>query len=144
MKVTVRPPVASAIERIAGLMQFAVLPPLIARELLTLVADTGAISHATLTVTDKYGQRKTRATFPSSGSTSAIDADPSAVRIALGSHDGCLHEIVALPLPSASARATVLSIEHLVEAAFAVASFDNYSVNKRLGGRTKHQNNSWA
>jgi len=120
---TVRLPVASAIERIAGLMQFAVLPPLIARELLTLVADTGAISQATLTVTDKYGQRKTRATFPNSGSTSAIDANPGAVRIALGSHDGCLHEIVALPLPSASARATVLSIEHLVEAAFAVASF---------------------
>ncbi|HMF87887.1 MAG TPA: sigma-54 dependent transcriptional regulator, partial [Gemmatimonadaceae bacterium] len=118
-----RLPVASAVERIASLMQFAVLPPLIARELLTLVADTGAISHATLTVTDKYGQQKTRATFPDSGSTSAIDANPSAVRIALGSHDDCLLEIVALPLPTASARATLLSIEHLVEAAFAVASF---------------------
>ena len=38
---TVRLPVASAIASIAGLMQFAVLPPLIARELLTLVADMG-------------------------------------------------------------------------------------------------------
>jgi two-component system response regulator AtoC len=116
-----RPPAASLAERIATLVELAPYPPLLASDTLTLIADAGAVQHAAIIATAADGSRELITTWSAPGSPAAVDDHPDAVRIAIGTHRERHYIIAAIPHPSASARATLLSIERLVHAALTMA-----------------------
>ena len=112
--------VSSLTERLVATIEFAVFPPLLARELFSLVVDTQATARAAVVMTQDGQRRELFATVDASGLL-AIDAHPEAVRIHLGSHHRCSYEVVAWPLPNSAARTTILAIQRLARSALAVA-----------------------
>ena len=116
-----RPPAAPLAERLATLVELAAHPPLLAAETLTLIADTGAVFHATIIETFPDGRRELATAYSAPGSPAAVDDHPDAVRIALGAHRDRQYSIAVLPQPTASARATLLAVERLVHTAITLA-----------------------
>ena len=116
-----RPSAAAFTERLATLLELGAHPVLLATETLSLIGDTGTVSHAAVVAQHPDGRRELITTYSAPASPSAIDDDPHAVRIPTGTHRDRQFWIVAIPHPTASARATLLSIEQLVHAALTVA-----------------------
>ncbi|MDO8679346.1 MAG: sigma-54 dependent transcriptional regulator [Acidobacteriota bacterium] len=116
-----RPPAASMAERIAALVDLAAHPQLLATETLSLIADTDAVLQATIVETRPDGSRAELASLSASGPGLEIAAHPDAVRINIGHHRDRDYVIIAVPRPSATARATLLAVEHLVQTSLALA-----------------------
>ena len=116
-----RPSAAALTERLATLLELGAHPVLLATETLALIGDTGTVIHAAVVAQHPDGRRELITTYSAPASPSAIDDDPHAVRIPIGTHRDRQYWIVALPHPTASARATLLSVEQLVHAALTVA-----------------------
>ena len=116
-----RPSAAPFSERVATLLELGAHPLLLATETLSLIGDTGAVVHAA--VVEKYpdGRRELITAYSAPAAPSALDDDPHAVRIVVGAYRDREYEIVAIPHPTASARATLLSVEQLVHAALTIA-----------------------
>jgi DNA-binding NtrC family response regulator/tetratricopeptide (TPR) repeat protein len=114
-----RPPSAAITERIAGLVDLAGHPRLLATETLSLIADNDTVLHATIVETQPDGTRTTLAEWPASPPLE-IDSPPETVRIALGQHRDREYEILAVPKDSAAARATLLAVERLVHTSLAL------------------------
>lgn len=104
-----RPPAAALTERIAALVDLAAHPPLLGAETLSLIADTRAALHARIVESGPDGNGEHTV------------ADPGLISLPLGLHHDRHFSIVAKPLPTASARATLLAIERLVHTALALA-----------------------
>ena len=116
-----RPPAASLTERIAALVDLAVHPPLLATETLSLIADTDAVLEAAILETRPDGSRAELASLSEPGSGPGIEAHPDAVRINIGHHRDRDYVIIAVPRPTATARGTLLAVEHLVHTSLALA-----------------------
>ena len=116
-----RPPAAPFSERLAALIDFAAHPPLLATETLSLIADTGAALHARIVETASDGTREIRAGVAATDAPSVSADDGEAISMALGSYRERQFSIIARPRPSASARATLLAVERLVQTALALA-----------------------
>ena len=113
---------ASLVERVAALIEIGSHASLLADEILSLATDSGALMYGAVTRADERGNRELVKEFSAPGSpSSAVDEHPNAVRIPLGSHRSHHYELVALSLPNAAARSTVLSIQRLVTSALALA-----------------------
>jgi len=116
-----RPPAAALTERIAALVDLAAHPPLLAAESLSLIADTDAALHARIVATSPDGSHEVRAAVVAANAPAWRDDHPDTIVLALGSHrDRQLH-LLALPRPTATARATLLAVERLVQTALALA-----------------------
>ena len=116
-----RPSAAPFSERLATLLELGAHPLLLATETLSLIGDTGAVVHAA--VVEKYpdGRRELITAYSAPAAPSALDDDPHAVRIMIGAYRDREYLIAAIPHPTASARATLLSVEQLVHAALTIA-----------------------
>ena len=77
--------------------------------------------HAAIVEARPDGTRERLAAFAAPGSTSEIEAHHDAVRIVLGRHRDREYEIHAVPRDSATARATLLAVERLVQTSLALA-----------------------
>jgi DNA-binding NtrC family response regulator len=110
-----RPAAASLTERIASLLQLAPVPSLFAEELLSLLSDTGAVVRAK--VVKIAEDRQDVLDRHSSPGANGRDV----VQIRVGSHGGYLLDIIAQPIPTPAARATLLAIETIVRAARVLA-----------------------
>ena len=116
-----RPSGAPFTERLATLLELGEHPLLLATETLSLVSDTGAVIHAALVEKHPDGRRELVTAYSAPTAPSGLDDDPNAVRIAIGTYRDREYWIVAIPRPTASARATLLSVEQLVQAALTIA-----------------------
>ena len=116
-----RPSAAPFTERLATLLELGAHPLLLATETLSLVGDTGSVVHAALVEKHPDGRRELITAYSAPASPSAIDDDPHAVRIPIGTRRDREYWIVAIPHPTASARTTLLSVEQLVHAALTIA-----------------------
>jgi transcriptional regulator with AAA-type ATPase domain len=116
-----RPPAAALTERLAALVELGAHPPLVAAETLSLIADTAAVLHVTLTETHPDGRRELVTAWSAPGSPVAVDDHPHAVRLDAGTHRDRHYTLTAIPRPTASARATLLAAERLLHAALAIA-----------------------
>jgi len=116
-----RTPIAPLTERIAALVETGTHVPLLATGILSLLADTNSVQFGVIVATHRNGRRECLHSFSSTGPSAAPADHPDAVRIEIGHHQDLNYEIVTLPLPTASARATVLSIERLTYTAVAFA-----------------------
>ena len=116
-----RPSAAPFTERLATLLELGAHPPLLATETLALIGDTGAVVHAALVEKHPDGRRDLLTAYSAPASPSALDDDPHAVRISIGTQRERHYWIVAIPHPTASARATLLAVEQLVHAALTIA-----------------------
>ncbi len=116
-----RPSAAPFAERLATFLELGAHPLLLATETLWLIGDTGSVVHAA--VVEKYpdGRRELITAYSAPAAPSALDDDPHAVRIVVGTYRDREYWIVAIPYPTASARATLLSVEQLVQAALTIA-----------------------
>ncbi len=116
-----RPPAASLTERIAALIDLAAHPPLLAAEILSLVADTHAALHARIVEIGPAGQREVQAAIAAADAPAWRDDHPDCISLTLGPHRDREFTIVALPRPTATARATLLAVERLAHTALALA-----------------------
>ena len=116
-----RAPAAPLTERISTFVEIGTHAPLLASESLSLLGDTDTVLSASIVTTDVDGRRAILATYLAPGVTETLDDHPNAIRIPIGTHRQSRYEIVALPLSTASARATVLSVERLVNMSLALA-----------------------
>ncbi len=116
-----RPPAASLTERIAALIDLAAHPPLLAAEILSLVADTDAALHARIVVIGPDGQREVQAAIAAANAPAWRDDHPDCISLTLGPHRDREFTIVALPRATATARATLLAVERLAHTALALA-----------------------
>ena len=116
-----RPPAASFAERFAGFVDLAAHPQLLATETLLLIADTQAVLQATIVETRPDGSRAELSSLSASGPGLEIETNPDAVHIKIGNHRDREYVIAALPRPSATARGTLLAVEHLVHTSLALA-----------------------
>ncbi|MGE0864881.1 MAG: sigma-54 interaction domain-containing protein [Vicinamibacterales bacterium] len=116
-----RPPAAALTERIAALIDLAAHPPLLATETLSLVADTGAALHARVIESGPDGKIQVGEAVAATDAPAWQDGHPSLVSIPLGTHRNRQFAAIVLPRPTASARATLLAIERLVQTAQALA-----------------------
>jgi transcriptional regulator with PAS, ATPase and Fis domain len=94
-------------------------PPLLAREARALFAASQA-TLAVKIVTTKTGQQS-KVVRGDAGGESQTSARPEEIRISVGTHRENHFELVVTPVPSAAARATVLTIERLIHNALALA-----------------------
>jgi DNA-binding NtrC family response regulator len=116
-----RPASARLVEHVAALLDVAIIPPLLATELLALIAGTGSARQATVVASGTNRRRELLESYSGPQSRSAIDDHPDAIRLALGEHHGRQYEIVVLPHPSAPARTTLLAIQRLVNTALSLS-----------------------
>ncbi|MGH9383784.1 MAG: sigma-54 interaction domain-containing protein [Vicinamibacterales bacterium] len=117
-----RPPAALLTERIAALIDLAAHPPLLAAETLSLLADIHAACHGTAVATSADGEIETIDSFGSPDSGLPTPTHQAAtVRIRIGVHRDRTYDIVITPRPSATARASVLAVERLVQASLVLA-----------------------
>ena len=116
-----RPPAAALSERIASLVDLAAHPPLLATESLSLIADTDAALHARIVEISADGRHEVRAAVAATDAPAWRDDHPDAITLALGSHRDRQLRLIALPRPTATARATLLAVERLVHTALALA-----------------------
>ena len=116
-----RPNAALFTERLATLLELGAHPVLLASETLSLIRDTGAVVHAALVERHPDGRRELITAYSAPSSPSAIDDDPNAVRVLIGTSRDRQYWIAAMPHPSAAARATLLAVEQLVHAALTIA-----------------------
>jgi len=115
-----RPPSASLTERIAGLVDLAAHPRLLAAETLSLIADNDTVRHATIVETQPDGTRTTVAAWSAPGAPPAIDTHTETIHIALGRQRDRDYAISAIPKESAAARVTLLAVERLVHTSLAL------------------------
>ncbi len=115
-----RPAAASLTERIAALIDVAAHPPLLATEALSLVSDTRAALHARIIETSPDGASQVRAADVAADAPAWRDHHPNLITLPLGQHRDRQFTIVALPRPTATARATLLAVERLVHTALAI------------------------
>jgi DNA-binding NtrC family response regulator len=106
-------------EHIAALLEMGAHAPLLAAEALSLVADTGCVSHATIVATGKKGAERLE-TYADDASQSIPD-DSNAVRILIGRHRDRQWEVVAIPKRGSAARVTLLAVERVIYTALALA-----------------------
>jgi DNA-binding NtrC family response regulator len=119
--IDLRPPAAGLTERIAALIDLAAHPPLLAAETLALIADTQAAYHARIVDSGPDGSHLVQALEAAAGALPWLDPHPDLVAIHFGSHRDRQFTILALPRPTATARATLLAVERLVHTALMVA-----------------------
>ncbi len=93
---------------------------MLASETFSLLADSGAISKASLYAISGV-ERQEISSHPSAGQHVASDDNADLIRIVLGNNHDATFEIVATPRASISARTTILSIEKLVSNALTIA-----------------------
>ncbi len=117
-----RPPTAPFVERIASLIDLAAHPPLLATEILSLLADTHAATHAVIVATSAAGEVETIDRFGEADDGSAARPTPAAtVHIRIGVHRDRTYQVMVTARPSAAARASILAVERLVHAALVLA-----------------------
>src|SRR5688572_12654874 len=115
-----RPAAAGSAERFALLMEIGAHPPLLAQEILSLLADTGAAVTATLSVGQERQQGELSKTYTERSSL-ANHVPSETVRIIIGAETNRRHVVEVIPKPTATARVTILAIERLVQAASLIA-----------------------
>ncbi len=116
-----RPPAAPLVERVAALADLAAHPPLLATEVLALLAATHAAQGADTLETWPDGHTERLAGFALPGTPAPLVEQPRAIHIPLGTHRDRRYAIVALPREAASARATLLALERVVQTAVGLA-----------------------
>ncbi len=116
-----RPPAAAFAERIAALIDLAAHPPLLAAETLSLIADTNTALHIRIVETAPNGVVEHRDTVAASGAPAWRDGHPDLVTIAVGSHRDHEFTVLVQPHPTATARATLLAVERLIQIALALS-----------------------
>mgnify|MGYP003863768291 CR=1 FL=1 len=116
-----RPPAASFTERIATLIDLAAHPPLLATETLSLIVETEATLHARIVETAPDGTQETHSAVAAVDAPAWQDGHPAIVSLPVGSHRGRQFTVLAWPLRTATARATVLAVERLVHIALDLA-----------------------
>ncbi len=116
-----RPAEAGMSERFATILELGSHPPLLATEILSLLEDTDSVSEARVVRTAVDGHNEVVAAYPKHISAS-LDTHPDAVKIHLGDLRDLQYDILAVPLPTASARATLLSVERVAQAAIAICA----------------------
>lgn len=105
--------------RIAALVEFGAHAPLLAKETLTLFAESKAVRHATIAETTIDGDQDPP---EEDASSNTLATSPEAlVRIPIGRHRNTNYEIRVSPLPTAAARIALLSLERLVRISLRVA-----------------------
>ena len=139
-----RPSAAPFTERLATLLELGAHPLLLATETLSLIGDTGSVVHAALVEKHPDGRRELITAYSAPASPSAIDDDPHAVRIPVGTRRDREVRIVAIPHPTASARTTLLSVEQLVHAALTIARGRQENREPAALWPTIPRSNSWA
>ena len=112
---------ADLIERLANLAELATHPILLASEAFSLMADSGAVSRVTLYAISGEKQRQVISSYPSAEEHVGSTDDADRIRIVIDNDHNATCEIVAIPHPSASARATILSIQKHVSGALRMA-----------------------
>jgi DNA-binding NtrC family response regulator len=112
---------ALSTERIALLLELAAHPPLLASEALSLIAGTQCTRAATIIATDKHNSIESISAFATPGAPSPLAPGQEVVRIAIGEYRDRTYDLLVVPKPSASARATLLAVDRLVHAAVALA-----------------------
>ena len=116
-----RPPAAAFTERIAALIDLAAHPPLLAAETLSLIADTNTALHIRIAETAPNGDVEHRDTVAAPEAPAWHDGHPDMVTIAVGTHRDREFAVLVQPRPTATARATLLSVERLVQIALALS-----------------------
>ena len=115
-----RPAAAVLAERFALLMEIGAYPPLLAEEILSLLADSGAAATVTFSAEQKREENdllKTRL----EPSSLFDDIRKETVRIIVGDGTNSRLVIDVTPKPTANDRITILAIERLVQAATLIA-----------------------
>jgi DNA-binding NtrC family response regulator/tetratricopeptide (TPR) repeat protein len=116
-----RPPAAALIERVAALIELAAHPPLLAAETLSLLADTHSALHARIVESGPDGSTLVGEMEPAEDAPAWLDSHPDLVTMQFGPHRDRPFTILALPRPTATARATLLAVERLVHTALTLA-----------------------
>jgi DNA-binding NtrC family response regulator len=96
------------------------LPPLLARESLRLLADSGLILWARAVATDNSGHVDTLAAYPETADT-PLDPGDNGIRIEIGAYHNREYAVVARPHQTTVARANLLSIQRLVDRTVALS-----------------------
>ncbi len=109
---------AASTERVSVFVETGHHPPLLAREMLALLAKSNAILAAKIVAT-KSGQKPTVLEQYSVDKSSVPLREE--IRISVGTHRDKHFELVVAPMPSAAARLTILAIERLLHNAVALA-----------------------
>ncbi len=117
-----RPPAAPLVERVAALIDMATHPPLLAAETLSLLADTQAAINGAIVARSSAGDTETIDRFGASESEyGSSHARSTSVSIRVGAHRDRTYEVIVTPRCSPAARASVLAVERLVQAALVLA-----------------------
>ena len=109
------------VEAAAAVIDLGAYPALLGREVLILCADTHATTSAALVEHSGDGTRTVLSRWPADARVAAIDSDPDAVRIAVGTVGDRRFEVQAAPAASGSARPTLVALQRLVQASMALA-----------------------
>ena len=106
---------AAMVERVAALMDIGAHPPVLAEEVWALLVDTGAATAVSLMATKKDGKETVLRTL---AATSSVLSQPhrDTVKIVIGDETDRRRIIEVTPQTTATARATILAIERLVQA----------------------------
>ncbi len=111
----------SLAERITALVDLGAHAPLLASETLSLIADTRAVVKATVVERRSDGTNVNRGAFTAEEMPYNANVGDGAVRIQLGRYRDGDYEVTVIPRASAAARATVLSVERLIDASLTLA-----------------------
>ena len=119
----VSPLAATAVStRIAAMLEFGAHPFLLAAEALALARETGCVTYGAVvqSVGEGHGEQ-TILEYVAAGSAPGGDANSPMVRITVGRHRDRGYHLVACPRSTATARATLLSVEALIHHSTGIA-----------------------